>query len=255
MTPRPNRPEDSSRDDDPTGMRELLSSLPDPGPMPEDLAERIRLRIEAEVSGGAIDLDAERRRRRPSARQLVGAAAAFVIVAVGGMALMQAAGVDVRTVVAGSSNDSVASSAESATAQEEPGSGTQAPRVGGDFADVPVVLVLTTGRDYDSSDLARGAAALVADLPTNTSSDAPPDMLSDSSDAGPLGEPATARACADAVGIPRDVTLVVDVATVDGRPAAVLLAGDPHGGHTAYAVGRSCSADDPQMIAGPVAVG
>jgi hypothetical protein len=147
VTPRSNRPEGSSRDEDPTGMRELLSSLPDPGPMPEDLAERIRLRIEAEVSGGAIDLDAERRRRRPSARQLVGAAAAFVVVAVGGMALLQASGVDVGTVVAGSSGDSAASSAESATTQEESRSEAQAPRVGGDFGDVPVVLVLTTGTD------------------------------------------------------------------------------------------------------------
>lgn len=35
-------------DDDPTGVRDLLSSLPDPGPMPEDLVARIAERLEVE---------------------------------------------------------------------------------------------------------------------------------------------------------------------------------------------------------------
>jgi len=64
------RPED--REDDPTGVRELLSALPDPGPVPEDLAARI--------SASLDDLDQERRPRRP--RHWLPAAVAVMAVAV-----------------------------------------------------------------------------------------------------------------------------------------------------------------------------
>ena len=46
---------------------------------------------------------------------------------------------------------------------------------------------------------------------------------------------------------------MVDVATVDGTPGAVLVASSG-GQHTAYAVRRSCSAASPGMLAGPVTV-
>ena len=43
---------------DPTGIRELLSALPDPGPMPADLVSRINASIAAEQSaregGGTV---------------------------------------------------------------------------------------------------------------------------------------------------------------------------------------------------------
>ena len=67
------------QDDDPTGVRSLLSGLPDPGPMPEHLVQRIQTRLEVErehlsgstthpLTGSAdrvVDLAAERGRRRP----------------------------------------------------------------------------------------------------------------------------------------------------------------------------------------------
>lgn len=82
---------------DPTGVRELLAALPDPGPMPEDLIRRIEARLEVERAhlgtagaGGAalsehadrvVDLATERGRRRPARTMaLVGAAAAGLVV-------------------------------------------------------------------------------------------------------------------------------------------------------------------------------
>ncbi|KUG52479.1 hypothetical protein AVL62_14230 [Serinicoccus chungangensis] len=85
-----NDPDDQEHD--PTGVRALLSGLPDPGPMPEHLVHRIQTRLAVErehlldtdsghsLTGSAdrvVDLAAERGRRRPGRTLgLLGAAAA-----------------------------------------------------------------------------------------------------------------------------------------------------------------------------------
>lgn len=98
-------------DDDPTGIRALLSSLPDPGPMPEELVQRISASLREEqrrresryeelVAGpppaadgpqrgdasqqaaAVVSLDRERQRRRPTrALSVLGAAAALAVAA------------------------------------------------------------------------------------------------------------------------------------------------------------------------------
>lgn len=98
--------DDHVDDVDPTGIRDLLAALPDPGPMPEDLVRRIEARLEVERahqdarnggSAGAFsavgdsspvaradnvfDLAAERSHRRPARTVAVlGAAAAGLLV-------------------------------------------------------------------------------------------------------------------------------------------------------------------------------
>jgi hypothetical protein len=92
----PRQPDDV----DPTGVRDLLAALPDPGPMPEDLVRRIEARLEVErasrasgaplpssgatVAGAAdhvFDLAAERSHRRPARTvAMLGAAAAGLLV-------------------------------------------------------------------------------------------------------------------------------------------------------------------------------
>lgn len=80
-------------EDDPTGIRDLLRTLPDPGPMPEDLVARISARLDAEEAtrgretgaghpAPVADLAARRGRRRPG-RSLayMGVAAAGLLVA------------------------------------------------------------------------------------------------------------------------------------------------------------------------------
>ncbi len=101
MTPSDGQGQREDRDpeahDDPTGMRALLSSLPDPGPMPTDLVERIEARLAVEQahraqqassrgadlrSDGVLDLAAERSHRRPGRTvALLGVAAAGLLVA------------------------------------------------------------------------------------------------------------------------------------------------------------------------------
>lgn len=81
-------------DVDPTGVRDLLASLPEPGPMPEDLVRRIEARLAVERASrshathplgrradAAVDLAAERSRRRPvRTLALLGAVAAGLVV-------------------------------------------------------------------------------------------------------------------------------------------------------------------------------
>jgi len=63
-----------------------------------------------------------------------------------------------------------------------------------------------------------------------------------------------ARACATALGVPTADPVVVDIASVNGQPAAVLVARSGSGARTAYAVGLGCRSGAPGLIAGPVPV-
>lgn len=106
--PDPRTPED---DLDPTGVRALLANLPDPGPMPDELVQRISRSLELEqarrvsaanssgpsdpahgtesdadtssvIGGNVVSLTTERRRRRPGRTVLwLGGAAAVAMVA------------------------------------------------------------------------------------------------------------------------------------------------------------------------------
>ncbi|WP_203230470.1 hypothetical protein, partial [Segeticoccus rhizosphaerae] len=49
----------SSPDEDPTGVRALLSSLPEPGPMPPELVARITASLEREQQERAHQTDAQ----------------------------------------------------------------------------------------------------------------------------------------------------------------------------------------------------
>jgi len=77
----PDRPEDL---DDPTGVRALLAGLPDPGPMPTHLVDRINASIaaEQEARGGTRVVSLAERRRPWRRIGLAAAAAAVAAVAV-----------------------------------------------------------------------------------------------------------------------------------------------------------------------------
>lgn len=102
--------QDPGDDVDPTGVRELLRSLPDPGPMPEDVVRRIETRLAVELAhrdgpsfpdpggdehpAGTIDLAAARARRRPGrSLGVLAAAAAGVLVATVGFGELADSGV------------------------------------------------------------------------------------------------------------------------------------------------------------------
>jgi hypothetical protein len=91
-------------EDDPTGMRALLSSLPDPGPMPDDLVARIQASLLSESRSRAADAQTPHAipqppvatarhgasipasRKRPLGQWIFGLAAAGLVVAGGGYA-------------------------------------------------------------------------------------------------------------------------------------------------------------------------
>ncbi len=274
-------------ENDPTGMRALLGSLPDPGPMPPDLVDRITARLVEEsvangYRGGAGDEAATAaawapprapggpeghdgslppahaggdqvvplRRRRA---WLVGAAAAaLVVVAAGGLVADRLApdGLQASLGLARDGDDAgVAADAESgAAAPMQSGSGMIA------WDAALQVVVVATRTDYTGDDLAGQA------LPLDAGAMAPPSPGTglvprlDGADE-PVGDPQGARDCASAVGVEASEPVAVDLATFDGRPAAVLVATAADGSRRAWAVERSCGPGAAAVLDGPVVVG
>lgn len=137
-------PGPEGHDDDPTGIRALLAALPDPGPMPQDLVERIGARLAVEQahreqdapgalaarSDSAIDLAAERSHRRPGRTvAILGAAAAGLLVATVGIGELAGVGPG-----AGPSFDSAAQVPARSAAGADSGAGDGSDTGGGEAA-------------------------------------------------------------------------------------------------------------------------
>lgn len=271
--------DDAPVEHDPTGVRALLAGLPDPGPMPDDLVARITAALAAEagasrpravpapVAGagaGAGDAREEDEvdhpfrvastpasvhrpaRRRPLARHLAVAAAVVGAVGVGGLALQVSQGgllASFDASSAGSGDSGAASSVE-----EKDMSGGAAPQAVPE-AGSAVVVVVTSGQGYSSAGLAQEAGALTSQPGSRLR-----ELAAEAPSLGPIATPIGARSCATALGISPTAGVLVDLADVDGRPAAVLVATDDTG-RTAWAVERSCTTGTTGLISGPVAVG
>jgi hypothetical protein len=256
---------------DPTGMRALLGSLPDPGPMPEHLVARITAALEEEsrgvrgatgapsptwvppvapepVSGtylaGPEDDGVVVPLRRRRTWLLGAAAAAVVVIGAGGVVVDRLAdgGLVASLGVSQGGNDSAADSAAGGAAPES-GAVAEDPTLG--------VVVVATGTDYAAAELGR----LAAGLPGAPEAGDESALRSDLSVSEPLAGPAGARSCASGLGVDPDDEVTLDLATVDGRRAAVVVATAADGTARAWAVERSCTASAPGVIAGPVAVG
>ncbi|GAA4409038.1 hypothetical protein GCM10023168_27210 [Fodinibacter luteus] len=254
---------------DPTGMRELLAALPDPGPMPDDLVARITRALAEETATGSGHVVPMPRRSRPRLRHLGVAAAVVGAIGLGGIALSGLPGEVTASLEAGAGSDSaVSDTAESAAGGTAPSAGGEAADEGGGADEGGVdeggvddrsllvpgsgsgrVVVVMSGTGYSSASLATSALAL-----GQGGADPLPPLAAESPGTGPIATPIGARACADALGIAPAAGILVDVADVDGRPAAVLVVDDADG-RTAYAVERSCTTGSPGLITGPVALG
>src|SRR5689334_19634185 len=105
---------------DPTGIRALLSALPDPGPMPADLVARINASIAQEQSareGGSV---VPLRRRSWGWQHLGAAAAAAAVLTIGIPALLTGTGPgDVLASLGGHSSSDSAASGSAASAESK----------------------------------------------------------------------------------------------------------------------------------------
>ena len=223
-------------DDDPTGIRDLLRSQPDPGPMPHDVAARVT---------AALRHESERRGEQPSNvtalhsrdRSATPARSGKLLRFVGGAAAAAVAGViTIGAFQSLGSDDAPPTQAVTSTAQAPSG-----------IADK--VYVTSTDKNYTRASLSTDAGSLArADLATGL---AP-------ADANKLGSVATkdgALTCAAAIGqevLDRSSRITVDIAQYEGRPALVVVAtGDASS--TVWVLNRDCDKSQ-TPIAGPATV-
>lgn len=252
-------------EDDPTGMRALLSSLPDPGPMPEDLSARILASLEHEArQSGAIGMWDEQspqvpevppgpgastlpdghtavsplRRRRRRIGPLIGVAAALAVFAVGG-------GTVIKALLGGMSN-SGASAQGSYSREAATGNSGPPPGVGGEDSSLdPGFALSDSGTAYQVTDLAGQATRLLKGQ-VAARGDAPSGRLADAD---------AARACATALGAASGDSLLVDYGSLDGNRAVLLVAQSATGSARAWLVSDDCSPADARVLAGPVRLG
>jgi hypothetical protein len=227
----------SSPDDDPTGVRALLSGLPEPDPMPAYLVERINASLSAEqsqraasFSGGLVTPLVATSRRRPG-RMLfaMAGAAAVVLVAVVGTNLFRI-------------NQQAASTTSSAAiASAEHGAGSPAPpgaydKAARDAASAPALIqIRVSATRYTKADFTTQARTL-SSAAFGTSAPKAAEPLA----AGRMDTEAGLSDCLRAVGV-TDATMVrADLAFYEGVPAVIIVA-TTKAGPMAYAVGRGCS--------------
>ncbi|MHB8275807.1 MAG: hypothetical protein ACYDC9_13775, partial [Dermatophilaceae bacterium] len=147
----PRNPVGSSPDDDETGVRALLSALPEPDPMPAFLVERISASLAAEQvqradvsSGASVTPFLATPRRRPGRLlfAIAGAAAAVVLIGVVGTNLLRA---NQTTVASNSAASAITSGARESGRAASPSAGEKA-FVGGGLSPASIQIRLSDVR-------------------------------------------------------------------------------------------------------------
>lgn len=234
-------------DDDPTGVRALLSSLPGPGAMPKDLVERINASLAAEQAQRATNLQGAsatpllaplRRRRARLPFAIVAVAAAVAVFGVVGTSLFTA---DQSATTAG--REGIASSAEAGQDRgTAPLSDTNKAPAAGVPAAPSLVLIGLSSTRYTGAGFVTQAQVL------RSSNGGPIRSQPATSPAlGPASTVAGLRECLIAIGAGDAQMVLADVAFYDGRPAVIIVA-VTNGVPKAYAVGRACSRTDAAVL-------
>lgn len=265
----PKTPFDPAAEPDPTGMRALLRSLPEPGPMPADLTDRILASLAAEQTArtptpapheavsAPTDLAAFRHRKRRS--PLLVAAAG--IMAVAGVGVVAASGMPSALVAAisgqghGSSSSNAAVQAEGApdtasaplSRSGEALSGASPSGADAQLASGTVALT-ASGTDWSTDSLAQAAPGLLAGAATI------PPLAAESPGLGPVATQLGASDCATALGLDSSGGLAVDLGTHAGVPVAAVAARNGAGQITVVIAERSCGLEHHVVIDGPVTV-
>ena len=255
----PRNPVASSPDDDPTGVRALLFSLPEPEPMPAYLIERINASLAAEQaqraatsSGTSVTPLLATSRRRPGRLlfAIAGAAAAVVVVAVVGSNLfktIQPALSNSTAAAAISSGPRVAGGGEPqrVNGTAVPGSPSTPPlvqnRKSGTRNAQQVIQISLSGTRYTQADFVMQARTLRVAL------EPIPALAADSLGVGAVGTALGLTDCLSAIGAGGAQMVRADLAFYEGAPAVIIVA-TTNGVPTAYAVGRQCSLADAAVL-------
>lgn len=217
-------------EDDPTGIRRLLAGLPDPGPMPDDVVQRITQRLAAEQES-----------RSPAGNVTPlwgtdeGPSRARVIGMLGGAAAAVVVGVVVLQSIVGDTSGGLADFNGVAAPSS---SATEANPVSGDGRRLTITLHET---NYTKDGLATQARALHRDPgPTLRP------LSAESQGIGPLGTRDGLNSCLDELKVSSTAAVIADFSQYEGRPAAVLVVDSANTLQVAV-VGRSCTTGDPQI--------
>ena len=228
-----------SQDDDPTGVRALLSALPEPEPMPHDLVQRITATLAAEhaareatsaAPASTVTPFLPSRRRAVSGRR--------VLAALVGAAAVLAVATMIGTDTLNSSRNSTASSAGSAAAQLAATSRAEATPTTS-----PTVVIQQSATRYTEAGWLTQAGRLSS---SRTKGTAP---LAEAPSLGPVGTRAGLSDCLAALGESGFTAVTADLASYEGRPAVVIVTWH-RSARTAYAVQRTCSRADAGVLHG-----
>jgi len=243
-----------SRDDDLTGVRALLSSLPEPDPMPEHLVQRINASLAAEQAQRTASMSESPvtallptpRRRRPRLLFVAaGAAAAVALISVVGSNMLNTQEGTTTASRGGVARTSTTGTAESQSQAQRPAA-ANAPKA--DLgASTPLAIGLS-GTRYSRADFVTQVRTLQK-APLDSSS-----ARLSSSSYGPAATAPGLSQCLRAIGAADADSVRADVASYEGRPAVIIVA-TTKGSSLAYAVGPACSPADaarhPLVLTGP----
>lgn len=235
----PRRPSD----DDPTGVRDLLATLPDPGPMPRHIIWRIAATLADEeaqrVQGGPTRLRGSGRRSGRRRGFVIGVAATAAGLAVAGT-------VGVHTLMNREATTRPSDGSAELTQQTDRASANTPERLPtATNIGLPVVHIQLSNTAYTPSNLGLQARATIANRLDPLRSGAAEGVT-----IGPIGTPQGVMDCMSALGLKDVKTVFVDLGRYEDRPAALLMT-DVGDHQDVRIVPRSCGMTDRSILAGP----
>jgi hypothetical protein len=220
---------------DQVAVRRLLQRVPETGPVPADIATRLDAALRTArppTAGPATVLPMTPRRERTGTlarlaesrltKSLV-AAAAVGLIAVGGYAAI------------GRSSSGAHDGASTASSGGAGGAKAAAPDSARDLASVPIVA---SGTSYTKANI---TAELTKRLSAGRGSVASA-LTAGVAETTTLTTPAGLQACLGSIGVTSGAPELVDLATYEGKPVAVLVVPSPGGvGRQVWVVSRTCA--------------
>jgi hypothetical protein len=232
-------------------VRRMLQRVPDPGPMPADLVARLDSALAGARSPGTTPATVLPMRAREERTGLLGrlaesrvtkslvAAAAVALIGVGGYAAIQRGPSSSGGASAGRASDA---SGGGAAAQPQAASRLDQvhPQASGtDYTKANLVGLLR--QRLAEKELAPAGNGFEGTPPAPSTPTSTATAKATGRPAGPLTTTAGLRACLDGLGVPGVVPLYVDLATFEGKPAAVVVLPAGNGAEVAWVVSRTCA--------------